>query len=109
MRPGLAGARLEFHPLRGVGVDTVDVKNPVEVRAGGAASRAGVTEDVATLDLRAGRGNQFGHVEVHGLEALAVVNADGIAQDIKLLSEGDGAGGHSADGFAGGRALIDAA
>jgi len=99
----------EFHPLRGIDVDAVDVKDPVEMGASGTAGRTGVTEDVAALNLRAGSGGQLGHVEVHGLEALAVVNADSIAEHVELLSESYGTSSNGADGFAGGSALIDAA
>jgi hypothetical protein len=77
--------------------------------ASGTAGRTGVTEDVAALNLRAGSGGQLGHVEVHGLEALAVVNADSIAEHVELLSESYGTSSNGADGFAGGSALIDAA
>src|SRR5262245_14029808 len=92
---------LEFHPLRGIDVDSVDVKNPVKMRASGAAGGTGVAKDVAALDLRAGRGNKLGHVEVHGLKALAVINADGVAEDVELLGERDCARGDGANGFAG--------
>ena len=109
MRLAFSGTRLESDPLRRVDVDSVDVKHPVEMRAGGASGGTGVAEDVAALDLQAWRGDESGHVEVHGLEALPVVYADGVAQDVKLLSERDPASGYRADGFARGSTLVDAA
>jgi hypothetical protein len=106
---GVAGAGLEFDPLSGVYVEAVYVQNPVKVRAGGAAGGTGVAEDVAALDFGAGGDFEFGHVEIHGFEALTVVNADSISEDIKLLSEGDGACSNGANGFSSGSALVDAA
>src|SRR5262245_31537526 len=105
----LARAGLEFEPLAGVDVHSVDVKNPVKMRASGAAGGASVSEDVAALNLRARRYDEFGHVEIHGFEALAVVNADGVAEHIKFLRESDSACCDRADGFAGWRALVNAA
>jgi hypothetical protein len=104
-----ARARGEPHPLRGIDIDAVDVENPVEMGAGGTAGRTGVAEDVAAFNLCARGGEQLGHVEVHGLEALAVVNAHGVAEDVELLGESYRTGGNGADGFASGCALIDAA
>jgi hypothetical protein len=109
VRFGFARTGRKLHPLRGIDVDAVDVQNPVKMRAGGAASRTGVTEDVTALNLCARRGNQLGHVEVHRLETLAMVKTRGVTEDVELLSESYRAGGNRADGFAGGRALIDAA
>jgi len=79
------------------------------VRAGGAAGGTGVSKDVTALDLRTRSNDESGHVEIHGFQALAVVNADGVAEYVKLLRESDGACGHCAYGFIGGRALVDAA
>ena len=63
----LAWAGLELDPLSRIDVHSVDVKNPVKMRAGGSPCGTGIAEDVAALDLRARRDYEFGHVEIHGL------------------------------------------
>ena len=103
------GTRGKLHPLLGIDVYAVDVKNPVKVGAGRASGGTGVAEDVAALDLRTGDGDKFGHVEIHGLKTLSVVDADGIAEHVELLRERDGASGDGADGFARGSPLVHAA
>ena len=93
----VARTRLKFEPLRGINVHAINVKDPVQVRTSGTTSGTRVAEDVAALHLRAGNCDQLGHVEIHGLEALAVVNADGVAEYVELLGESDGAGGYRTD------------
>lgn len=105
----LAGTGLEFHPLSRIHVDTVHVKNPVKVRSSGPSRGTSVAQNIASLNLGAGRDREFRHVKIHGLESLAVVNSDGIAQDVERLGKGNGSSRNGADGFAGGSALIDTA
>lgn len=73
---------------------------------GGTAGGTGVAENVATLNGCAGSGDEAGHVEIHGFEPLAVIDADSIAEYVELFRERDGARSHCADGFAFGRALV---
>src|SRR6516164_4122629 len=103
------GARLKLYPLCGVDVHTIDVENPVEMRSGGAARGTGVAQNVAALHLRTRCDNELRHVKIHGLKALAVVNADRIAENVELLRERDVACGDGTDGFAGRGALVHAA
>src|SRR5262245_29765419 len=79
----LARAGLESHPLSRVDVYSVDVKNPMKMRAGGATGGTCVAENIAAFHFRAGRSNEAGHVEIHGLETLTVVNADCIAEHVE--------------------------
>src|SRR5262249_31052886 len=106
---GFSATGLESHPLGGVDVHAVDVENPMEMWAGRTAGRTRVAEDVAAVHLGTWRGDKLGHVQVHGLKALAVVNADSVAENIELLGKGDRPGRDRADRFAGGRALVNAA
>src|SRR5262249_44685396 len=102
------GARLKLDPLRGVDVHTIDVENPVEMRSGGAARGTGVAQNVAALDLGTSCDHELRHVKIHGLQALAVVNADRIAENVELLCERDVAAGDGADGLGGWGALVHA-
>src|SRR5215813_9404929 len=108
-RRRLLGARLKLDPLRGVDVHTIDVENPVEMRSGGAARGTGVAQNVAALDLCTCCDDELRHVKIRGLKALAVVNADRIAENVEFLRERDVACGDGADGFAGRGALVHAA
>src|SRR4030095_11922936 len=56
-----------------------------------------------------GSNGQPGHVEVHGFESLAVVDANSIAKHVELFRKRDGARGDRADRFALGRTLVHAA
>src|SRR5215470_7144458 len=80
-------ARLKFHPLRGIDVHAIDIENPMQVRAGGPAGRTGITENVPALHLQAGGRDEFGHVQIHGFEALAMVEAYGVAEHMEGLCE----------------------
>src|SRR5579863_138988 len=102
-------AELQLHPLRGIDVDAVYVENPVQMRAGGAAGGTGIAENIAALNRGARSRNQARHVQVHRFEALAVVDPDGVAENVKLSCEGDSARGHRAYRLAFRSALIDAA
>ena len=62
---GRAWTRGEFDPLRGIDVDTVGVKNPVEVRSRGASRGTGVAERVAFFDERAIGDGELRHVQIH--------------------------------------------
>jgi hypothetical protein len=59
----------------------------MKVRAVGAASRAHVADYVAFFHTSARFHVQFRHVQVHGLEALAVVDGYGAAQDVEWLND----------------------
>ena len=100
---------MKLDPLCGVDVHTIDVENPVEMRSGGAARGTGVAQNVAALHLCTRCDNELRHVKIHGLKALAVVNADRIAENVELLRERDVACGDGTDGFAGRGALVHAA
>src|SRR5215469_6879093 len=91
---------LQFDPLRGIDIDSVYVQDPVEVRAGGAAGGPGVTENIAALHNSTRSHNETRHVQVHGFQALAVIDAHRVAKYIELLCEGDSAGSDSANRFA---------
>src|SRR5690625_5468664 len=57
---------------------------PVQMRTGDAAGSADGAEHVAGFDLLAGLHRDFVHVAVHGNEAAAVVEENGVAVEIKI-------------------------
>src|ERR1700686_2304421 len=77
--------------------------------AGGASSGTGIAKNVEALHGRAGSGDQPRHVQVHGFEALAVIDADGVAEDVEFLRKRDGASSDRANRFAFRSALVEAA
>src|SRR5258705_13839390 len=95
-----ARTRLQFDPLRGIHVDAIDVENPVKMRTGGAASRTGVAKSISALDSCTTSDSQSRHVQIHGFEALSVVDSDRVAKNVKLFREGDSACRNGANRFA---------
>ena len=80
----------------------------MQVRTGGTAGRTGVTENVALLHNCAVGNGEFGHVKKHGAEALAVIDADGVAEDVELFREDNFSVGDGANFFACRSSLIHA-
>lgn len=95
--------------MGGIYVDAVDVHDPVEMRAVGAAGVARVAEDGTFFDLSAGLDGKLGHVHVGGFQTLAMVHTDSVSEDVEFLGEADFARGDGANGFAFRSALVDAA
>src|SRR5712664_2638475 len=102
-------ARLQLDPLRGIHVDAIHVKNPMKVRTRRPTGGASVTKNIAALHRRAASNNQACHVQVRGLEALSVVDADCIAKNVELFSKGDSTSRDGANWLAFGSALVYAA
>ncbi len=80
----------------------------MKVGTGRAARGAGVAEDVAFLYEGTVGDSQFRHMEKHGGEALAVIDADGVAKNVEVLCEDDFSVGDGTNFFACRGALIDA-
>ena len=57
------------------------------MRPGGAAGGTGVAKNIAALHGRAGSNDESRHVQVHGFEALAVIDADSVAEHVELFGE----------------------
>src|SRR5258708_35713310 len=81
----------------------------MQMRAGRAACGPCITESIPTLHASTVLDRQARHVQVHGLEALAVVDADGVAEHVELLRESYSPRGDRANRFAFGSTLVHAA
>src|SRR6266404_375690 len=104
-----ARTRLQFDPLRGIHVDAIHVENPVKMRTRGAASRTGVAKSISTLDSCTASDSQPRHVQIHGFEALSVVDSDRVAKNVELFREGHRACRNGPNRFAFGSPLIHSA
>src|SRR5258707_941125 len=77
-----ARARHKFHPLRGIHVDTIHVKHPMQVRPRRTSSRTRIAENIAALHRNSRSHHESRHVQVHRFEALAVVDSHCVAKHI---------------------------
>src|SRR5437867_5936318 len=100
---------LQFDPLRGIHVDAIDVENPVKMRTRGAAGRTGVAKSISALDSCTANDSQSRHVQIHGFEALSVVDSDRVAKNVELFREGHSACRNGPNRFAVGSPLIHSA
>ena len=69
------------------------------MRPGRAASRTCIAKNISALHCRARGNDESRHVQVHGFEALAVIDTDGVTEHVELFGKVDGARGYSANRF----------
>src|SRR6266478_5937597 len=103
-----SGTRLKLHPLRRIHVDAINVKNPVQMRASGPSGSASVTKNIATFHGTSRTHQQSRHVQVHGFQALPMIDSRGVAEHIELFCEGNRSRSNRANRFSFRCALVHA-
>jgi len=81
----------------------------MKMRSSGTTSRTGIAKDISFFDDRAIADGEPCHMQIHRTKALAMINANSIAQHVELPGKNDLSVSDGSDGFAGRSALVHSA